>query len=350
VLCVAFRRGGSTRAVVYLECNEIGAFTPSHLEALQTLSTHVATALENAELNDRLNEAVRLQTDLVFAQSRFVPEQLLRELGRETLVATDAGDAVAREMTLLYSDIRGYTYIQEGLDPRHGIGFLNDYLRRMEPAVVAHQGFVVSYVGDGMVALFEASDDALKAALAMRRVEREVSEERRARGLEPIRTGIAVHTDKVVIGTFGGVNQLRLGVVGDAVNLASRIEGLTRDHAPLLVSETAYESLVDPGAYDLRRVGRFRVVGRTAPVATWEAFDEDAPDTRSAKRMSMKIHDAALAAFEAGHIADACQGFEEVARRVPDDRIAAGYLTRCRLLLEQGIPDGWDGVVIADHK
>jgi len=350
VLCVSFRRGGSTRALVYLECSEIGAFTPSHLEALQTLSTHVAAALENAELNDRLDEAVRLQTDLVFAQSRFVPEQLLRELGRETLIATDAGDAVAREMTLLYSDIRGYTYIQEGLDPRHGIGFLNDYLRRMEPAVVAHQGFVVSYVGDGMVALFEASDDALKAALAMRRVEREVTEERRARGLEPIRTGIAVHTDKVVIGTFGGVNQLRLGVVGDAVNLASRIEGLTRDHAPLLVSETAYERLVDPGAYDLRRVGRFRVVGRTAPVATWEAFDEDAPDTRSAKRTSMKIHDAALAAFEAGRIADASQGFEEVARQVPDDRIAAGYLTRCRLLLEQGVPDDWDGVVTADHK
>jgi len=198
--------------------------------------------------------------------------------------------------------------------------------------------------------LFEGSDDALKAALAMRRVEREVTEERRARGLEPVRTGIAVHTDKVVIGTFGGVNQLRLGVVGDAVNLASRIEGLTRDHAPLLVSETAYERLVDPGAYDLRRVGRFRVVGRTAPVATWEAFDEDAPDTRSAKRISMKIHDAALAAFEAGHIADACRGFEEVARRVPGDRIAAGYLTRCHMLLEQGVPDDWDGVVTADHK
>jgi hypothetical protein len=184
----------------------------------------------------------------------------------------------------------------------------------------------------------------------MRRVEREVTEERGARGLEPVRTGIAVHTDRIVIGTFGGVNQLRCGVVGDAVNLASRIEGLTRDHAPLLVSETAYARLVDPAAYDLRRVGRFRVVGRAAPVATWEAFDEDAPDIRSAKRMTMKIHDAALAAFEAGQIADACQGFDEVARRVPGDQIAAGYLTRCRTLLEQGVPDSWDGVVTADHK
>ena len=101
-------------------------------------------------------------------------------------------------MTILYTDIRGYTHIQEGLDPRHGIGFLNDYLRRMEPAIVTHGGFVDSYVGDGMVALFApASDGALKAALAMRRIEREVGEERRWCGLDPVRTGIVVHTGNV---------------------------------------------------------------------------------------------------------------------------------------------------------
>jgi class 3 adenylate cyclase len=351
VLCIPLTRGGAQRGLVYLESRELGAFTPAHLETLRMVSTQIATALENAQLVDRLAEALRVQTDLVFAQSRFVPEQLLRELGRDTLVATDAGDAVAREMTLLYSDIRGYTHIQEGLDPRHGIGFLNDYLRRMEPPIVAHGGFVVSYVGDGMIALFEpAADDALRAALAMRRIEREVAEQRRALGLEPVRTGIALHTGKVVIGTFGGVNQLRCGVVGDAVNLASRIEGLTRDHAPLLVSETAYARLTDPTVYDLRRVGKFRVVGRTAAVTAWEAFDEDDPDTRSAKRSMMRTYDAALASFEAGRIDDACRGFEEVARAVPGDSVVALYLTRCSALRDQGLPDGWDGVVILDHK
>ena len=163
----------------------------------------------------------------MFAQSRFIPDQLMRELGRDTLVETEAGDAVARDMTLLYTDIRGYTHIQEGLDPRHGIEFLNNYLRRMEPAIVAHGGYVNSYIGDGMIAFFElAADGALRATLAMRRIEREVAEERRALGLEPVRTGIAVHRqcrDR----HFGGVNQLRCGVVGDAVNVASRIEGLT---------------------------------------------------------------------------------------------------------------------------
>jgi predicted ATPase/class 3 adenylate cyclase len=351
VLCVPLTRGGVQRALVYLESTALEAFTTAHLETLRTLSMQLATALENAQLVDRLSKALRLQTDLVFAQSRFVPEQLLRELGRETLVATDAGDAVAREMTLLYSDIRGYTNIQEGLDPRHGIGFLNDYLRRMEPPIVAHGGFVVSYLGDGIVALFEpAADGALRAALAMRRIEREVAEERRMRGLEPVRTGVALHTGKVVIGTYGGVNQLRCGVVGDAVNLASRLEGLTRDHASLLISETAYERLVDPSAYDLRRIGRFRVVGRTAPVTAWEAFDEDDPDTRSAKRSALKIHDAALVAFEAGHIKEACRGFEEIARAVPGDLVATRYIARCHALLEQGLPDDWDGVVILDHK
>ena len=162
VLCMPLSRGGVQRALVYLESTDLNAFTPAHLETLRLVSGQVATALENAQLVDRLADALRSQTDLVFAQSRFVPDQLLRELGRDTLVAIDAGDAVARDMTILYTDIRGYTHIQEGLDPRHGIGFLNDYLRRMEPAIVTHGGFVDSYVGDGMIALFApAADGAL---------------------------------------------------------------------------------------------------------------------------------------------------------------------------------------------
>jgi predicted ATPase/class 3 adenylate cyclase len=351
VLCTPITRGGVQRALVYLEHGDPSAFTLAHVENLRMLSAHIATALENEQLTEQLEQALQTQRDLRFAQARFIPDELLRELGRETLVTAEAGDAVAREMTLLYTDIRGYTPIQEELDPRHGIEFLNNYLRRMEPAIVAHGGFVNSYMGDGMIAAFEpAADGALRAALAMRRIEREVAEERLARGLEPVRTGIAVHTGKVVIATFGGVNQLRCGVVGDTVNVASRLEGLTRDHAPLLLSDTAYAALADPSAYDLRRVGRFRVVGRRAPVTAWEAFDEDESEIRSAKRASMATHDAALAAFEAGQFDDARAAFEAVARAVPGDRIAAVYLARCAAVAERGAPANWDGVITLDRK
>ena len=320
VLCIPLSRGGVQRALVYLESTDLSAFTPAHLETMRLLSGQVATALENAQLVDRLADALRSQTDLVFAQSRFVPDQLLRELGRDTLVAIDAGDAVARDMTILYTDIRGYTHIQEGLDPRHGIGFLNDYLRRMEPAIVTHGGFVDSYVGDGMIALFApAADGALRAALAMRRIEREVGEERRARGLDPVRTGIAVHTGKVVIGTFGGVNQLRCGVVGDAVNLASRIEGLTRDHAPLLVSESGVRAargsggVRPPAGRSFPRRGSDRGRDRVGSVrrgrprhALGQTVDDAAPRRRARRVRSRRIEDA-------------CRGFEEVARAVPGD-------------------------------
>lgn len=351
VLCLPVSRGGVLRAIVYLESRVASAFELAHVESLRLLSAHVATALENAQLLLRLEDALSSQTDLVFAQSRFIPEQLLQALGHDNLIAIEAGDAVVREMTLLYSDIRGYTHIQEGLDPRHGIGFLNDYLRHMEPPVVAHGGFVNSYVGDGMIAAFDrASDGALRAALAMRRTEREVTVERRARGLEPIRTGIAIHTGNVVVGTFGGVNQLRCGVVGDAVNLSARLEGLTRDYGSLLISESARAGLEDPAAYDLRRVGSFRVVGRTAPVTVWEVFDEDEPELRSAKRTTLAAHDAALDAFAAGRVTEASKGFEELGRIIEGDKVAAAYIAQCRHLLEHGLPDGWDGVISLDHK
>jgi len=350
VLCLPVARGGVLRAIVYLESRALGAFEHAHVESLRLLSAHVATALENAQLVRRLEDALSSHTDLVFAQSRFIPEQLLQALGHDNLLAIEAGEAVVREMTLLYSDIRGYTHIQEGLDPRHGITFLNDYLRHMEPPVVAHGGFVNSYVGDGMIAAFDrTSDGALRAALAMRRTEREVTVERRASGLEPVRTGIAIHTGNVVLGTFGGVNQLRCGVVGDAVNLAARLEGLTRDYGSLLISESARAGLEDPAAYDLRRIGSFRVVGRTTPVIVWEVFDEDEPALRSAKRTTAAAHDDALDAFAAGRIAEAAAGFEELARTIEGDKVAAAYLRHCRDL-QHGLPDGWDGVISLDHK
>jgi len=351
VLCLPVARGGVLRAIVYLESRVARAFELAHVESLRLLSAHVATALENAQLLLRLEDALSSQTDLVFAQSRFIPEQLLQALGRDNLIAIEAGDAVVREMTLLYSDIRGYTHIQEGLDPRHGITFLNDYLRHMEPPVVAHGGFVNSYVGDGMIAAFDrTSDGALRAALAMRRTEREVTVERRARGLEPVRTGIAIHTGDVVVGTFGGVNQLRCGVVGDAVNLAARLEGLTRHYGSLLISESARAGLEDVDAYDLRRVGTFRVVGRTTPVTVWEVFDEDEPPLRSAKRTTSAAHEAALDAFAAGRIAEASAAFEELAQLVKGDKVAPAYVAHCRRLLEYGLPDDWDGVISLDHK
>lgn len=351
VLCLPIARQDVLRAIVYQESAVAGTFRPSHVEKLQMLSAHVVTALENAQLVRQLEDALNSQTDLAFAQSRFVPEQFLQALGRDDLVAIKPGDAVAREMTLLYSDIRGYTLINEELDPRHGIGFLNDYLRHMEPAVVAHGGFVNSYVGDAIIAAFDhGPDNALRAALAMRRTERKVASERRARGLEPVRTGIAVHTGNVVVGIFGGVNQFRCGFVGDAVNLASRLEGLTRDYGSLLISESARARLEEPAAYDLRRVGRYRVAGRTAPVTVWEVFDEDEDEVRSVKRATVATHDAALAAFEAGRFDDAIAGFEDVRRNLSRDKVAAAYIARCRDLLVRGVPDDWDGVITVDHK
>jgi predicted ATPase/class 3 adenylate cyclase len=351
VLCVPIARRDVLRAIVYLESAVAGAFRPAHVAKLRMLSAHVATALENSQLVHRLEDALTSQTDLTFAQSRFVPEQFLQALGRDNLVAIEAGEAVARDMTLLYSDIRGYTQINEDLDPRHGIGFLNDYLRHMEPPIVAHGGFVNSYVGDAIIAAFDQGPDSgLRAALAMRRAERKLASERRARGLEPVRTGIAVHTGNVVVGVFGGVNQLRYGFVGDAINLTSRLEGLTRDYGSLLISESVRAQLEEPAAYDLRRVGRFRVVGRTEPVTVWEVFDEDEDKVRSLKRMTVAKHDAALEAFEAGRMCEAIAGFEDQVRQVPGDKVAAAYAAHCRGLLDCGVPECWDGVITVDHK
>ena len=139
-------------------------------------------------------------------------------------------------------------------------------------------------------------------------------------------------------------NRLRLAV------LAIVAAGLTRAYGPVLISGSAHAQLADPSVYDLRRVGRFRVVGRVEPVAIWEAFDEDEPGARSAKRSMLPVHNAALESFESGRVDDAIVSFEKVVQEVPGDQVAADYVARCRDLADRGLPAGWDGVVTLDHK
>jgi class 3 adenylate cyclase/HAMP domain-containing protein len=211
---------------------------------------------------------------------RFVPRKFLAVIAPEGIENIQVGVGSPRRISVLFSDIRGYTSMSEGMVPLEVFNFLNAYLARMGEAISGCGGFIDKYIGDAIMALFddEATDGCLDAALAMRRTLRALNDERIARGLPALDIGIGIHGGEVVMGTIGFISKIESTVVGDAVNVASRIEGLTKEYGcAVLVTDSIVKGLKHRERYHLRLVeADVKLRGKAGAVALYE-LTEDAP-------------------------------------------------------------------------
>ncbi len=208
--------------------------------------------------------------------TRFLPRQVA---DRVIAQGPAALAPVEREVTVLFSDIRGFTGMSEGKTPREVLVMLDDYFGRMSQIVKGHDGVVGKFMGDGLLAFWGVPDKladhatlAVKAARDMRRALGERNRDRERDGLVPIKIGIGIHTGPVAAGMLGGELQSEYTVIGDAVNVASRIEGLTKEHGvDVLLSETTWGQLADGGR--ALRLAEATIRGRKEPVVLY-ALDE----------------------------------------------------------------------------
>lgn len=352
VLCAPLTHRGQLIGALYLE-NRLtsDAFTPDRVELLRVLSAQAAISLTNARLVDELQTALARQTALVEAQLRFVPREFLQKLGRTSIVEVELGDSVEREMTVLLSDIVGFTAILERMRPAESIEFLNNYLGYMEPAIVEHGGFVDSYIGDAIVALFDRTEDAVAGAVAMLQALQRHNADSRARPEGPLRMGIGLNTGRIILGTIGGKKSLKCGVLGDTVNLAARIESLTRRYdAPLLVSQHVVARLSASSREFLRPVDRVQVVGKSEIVTLHEVFAADPPPLRAAKQAIQGPFHRAVDLFYAGEFTAARELLTTCVAALPGDKVVRAYLERCDELTTMNPDPDWTGVVRLDHK
>ena len=267
------------------------------------------------------------------AYGRFVPHQFLRLMGRPSIVDVRLGDNVEQEMTLLFSDIRDFTTLSESMLPAENFRFINSYLSTMEPMVTRHNGIVDKFIGDGIMALFAGSaDDGVRSGIDMLRQLTIYNQGRFRAGYNEIRIGIGVNTGLVMMGTIGGHNRMDSTVIGDAVNLASRIESLTKAYStPLVISDHTLHALKDRQAYCVRFLDRLQIKGRYQAQTLYEVFDADPEPLKLAKQRSRTDFEHALAYYHLGRDDLALPLLLNCLRIAPDDHAVQIYLERCRV-------------------
>ena len=202
---------------------------------------------------------------------RFVPAEVVERLTEERGVYAPQ----RRQATMLFADLRGFTALCDRLDPAVTVGMLNDYFQHMSDAILRHHGHITDMTGDGLLALFGALEpnpwqarDSVLAALDMREGLARYNAELRAQALPELRFGIGIHAGEVVAGVMGAGSLQKFSVAGDPINVASRVEGLTRElNVDLLVTDEIRRAL-DP-RFRLRPMPPAQVKGKAEPIQTY---------------------------------------------------------------------------------
>ncbi|MEN8145913.1 MAG: adenylate/guanylate cyclase domain-containing protein, partial [Gemmatimonadota bacterium] len=346
VICIPIRRHGNFRAAIYMENNlTTGAFTEERVEIVNLLSAQASISMENARLFED-------QLRLTEAQQRFVPSQFLESLGHHDIAQVGLGEHVAREMTVMFADLRGFTSLAERLGPRAVIGLLNRYFSRLSKPVTEAGGFIDSYNGDEIMALFGLSADlAVEAGVRMWRALEEFNRESVAGGGLTLTMGVGVNTGPLVLGTVGAQDRLQCGVVGDSVNVASRIEQLTKLYnARFLIGEGTYKRLATPGKFSLRMVDRVAVKGKEQGIRLYEVLDAETSERRAAKEATRDLLTRAMERYFARDFAAAHGIFTEILALDPEDAVLSIFAERSKRYSEYAPPPDWQGFEALKHK
>lgn len=221
----------------------------------------VSAAIEHFRQNQEIEQTY-------VAMEKFVPRELMTLLGVDKLAHMKFGDCTKKEVTVLFSDIRSFTTISEDMSAQKTFDFLNSYFELMAPIIRQYNGFINKFIGDAIMAIFpDKPEDALDAAIMMLQVLQEHSHELLS---QSIKIGIGIHTGRVILGTVGERDRMEATIIGDTVNVASRMEEMTKYlGTPLLVSANSYELIEERENYLVRYLGPLEVRGKNdAPAPT----------------------------------------------------------------------------------
>jgi adenylate cyclase len=288
----------------------------------------------------------RVRSTMARYMSKEVADQLLAA-GESELGGKD------QKVSVLFSDVRSFTTISEALGARETVAMLNEYFTEMVDVIFQHGGILDKYIGDAIMALFGApfngpqdADNALAVANDMMVRLADLNARRGAAGHPPLEIGVGISTGEVVVGNIGSAKRMEYTVIGDNVNLASRLEGATKQYgAKILLSESTVRDLTKPAL--LREVDVIRVKGKDRPVSVYEALGYRQTDDLGTM---LDAYEEGLAAYRARQWKLATKAFQAALKAEPSDGPSAMYLARCRIYAAKPPADDWDGVWTLKEK
>lgn len=363
------------------------------------LSMALVLANRFVRLHDETEELNESLSRFNAASRRFVPFEFLNMLDKKSILDVNLGDQVQREMAVLFSDIRAFTALSEKMTPKENFDFINSYLDKVGPVIRDHKGFIDKYIGDAVMALFpgeqggsradadrmsssrrpgahggaysatgtmpsssrsgaqgglvpqlSAAEDALEAALAMHERVRDWNARRAVHGYAAVAIGIGVHQGKVMLGTIGEHQRMDGTVIADAVNLASRIESLTKNYgAGTLISDVSWQTVAGKEKYSHRLVDRVAVKGKNEPVGLIEVFNSDSDEMRRLKERQLPAFSEGLSLYHAGKFQEAKSAFLELVAANGADKTLKLYLERIERHLKNP-PQQWLGYEVLTEK
>ena len=281
-------------------------------------------------LLEKLAESEKVAS-LSRAFERFVPKQFLEYLEKENITSIQLGDNIQKNMTILFCDIRSFTDMSEAMSPNDNFTFINEYLSRVGPLIRNHGGFIDKYIGDAIMALFpDTIEAAIDSAISIQKEVKAFNEVRKEKRQHLINIGIGIHTGNLMLGTVGEESRMDTTVISDAVNLASRIEGLTKElNAPIVVSETAFSKVKNPEIYPYRSLGKFKVKGKKEEVGLIEIIESSLDHFTPEKLQTKKEFESAISLFESQNYIKAATSFTKVLKDFPQDAASKLYILRC---------------------
>ena len=295
------------------------------------------------------SKSKRQFTDL-FGQ--YVPPELVDEMAKDPERYSMEGRN--EELTVLFSDVRSFTTISEGLDPKELTELMNTYLGSMTTVIRQHRGTLDKYIGDAIMAFWGApvadadhARNAIIAALEMQKAVRALDDAFKVRGWKPLHIGVGVNTGTMTVGDMGSRVRKAYTVMGDAVNLGSRLEGITKQYGvEILVGDTTRERVKD---VVFREIDRVRVKGKEHPVGIFEPLGLSTDVTKD-RLEEVKLWQQALRAYRAQDWDQTDMLLLNLKRIAPGTKLYDLYEERVAHLRQNPPGESWDGVTTFETK
>jgi adenylate cyclase len=299
---------------------------------------------------DDISSEKRMMSTMSRYMDPVIASRLLDGKGTEML------GGLSTEATVMFTDIRGFTAITEEFGAQGTVSFLNEYFSLMVECIASEGGMLDKFIGDAIMACFglpmpheDDPDRAVRAAIAMVRRLWDWNVERGAIGLKTVDMGIGINTDSIVSGNIGSPRRMDYTVIGDGVNLASRLESACKAYsARILISETTASGL--NGTYRMRDIDLVVVKGKSTPVRVYEVLDYHTPQTFPNLLDVVNYFNEGIRHYRAADWAKASDRFAKCLEFHPGDALSATYVDRCAILAANP-PDGeWNGVWVMTEK